>query len=416
MVKQMKNQRTFTGMADSKQRSQMNDLKPDKIINTKQLVFVFIFCALQGCVEEAKQSGLQVIPINTENIITFPYNKYVTESSLLQLDAGERHYLGDIHNLTVKEGKIAINSNQKIYLYDENNGSLLSIIDRQGKGPGEYIGLSDFYIDNDAIYVLDGRNHKIFKYDLQGNFVEQMYHGLLGSAFIKTDPEHFAIYIMSDKNEISGSRLNIYSLATRGIIRRYFEITDEEYQWQYVLDQRNFITNQDTTYFTCSFNDTIYRVETNVLMPHYVVDLGRNRTPGKFKQARYDDIRDFSEKAARQGYIYSVGVHHAGSYIYLGFRYSGQFTHAIYSLKTGHSIVFDRIKDFLAISGFDEETSFDNFPITNDDEYFYVILQPGLILGKLKERRANCPDYLRPLLEADEMSNPFLLKFKIAGF
>ena len=58
----------------------------------------------------------------------------------------------------------------------EHNGKFLSKIKSIGKGPGEYIHISDIDINekDQELYILDWDGGKICNYDLKGNFLRDI--------------------------------------------------------------------------------------------------------------------------------------------------------------------------------------------------------------------------------------------------
>lgn len=63
-------------------------------------------------------------------------------------------------------------SQKRLYVFD-GNGRYMRCIGAVGAGPGEYVHLSDFTIDeeNGRVAILDAPSN-IYLYDLQGNFLE----------------------------------------------------------------------------------------------------------------------------------------------------------------------------------------------------------------------------------------------------
>lgn len=368
-----------------------------------------------GCKTEEMKKNIETISVSPEDVVPFTYDQYVVESVVIPLQKKPEKYLGTVKRLYVKNDKIVIVSTGKIFIYSLKNGQLLSLIDKKGKGPGEYQTIDDIYLEADLIYVLDRLNRTIWKYDFNGNYTGKIDTRLIGYAFTKLNTDYFVIYINSDKSEKSDYRLNFYSFQQNKIVKKYFKISDSEYQWQYIDDLRNFIRSKKNTYFTYSFNDTVYTLDKNGIKPKYLIDFGKYSTPRDFLKRDYEDIIEFTSKASRKNYIYSIiGFHHTSDYIYFAYRFQGKFIHCIYSRNSKKVISFNSFVNYLNVNGLNEEANFYNFPLTNDDDYFYALIEPNLIREKLQEREEFCPDFVLPLLNSSEDDNPFLLKFKIS--
>jgi len=382
----------------------------------KYLIFIIIF--FSGCKTTDKRNiNIETISVSTDKNVSLNYDCYVSESILIPLDKGNNQYLSSIKRFYVKNNKIAVISEDKVFIYNSENGRLLFFLDRKGKGPGEYMNIDDIYLDSETLYILDKYNRAIMKYNLQGKFIKKIDTGLVGFTFTRINPDVFAIYINSNISDKSRYRLNLYSLRKGEIVKKFFRISDSEYRWQYVLDSRNFIKNKGHTYFIQSFNDTVYNIREEGIHPSYYVDFGKNRTPSDFLKKDYEDIREFSIKASRKNYIYSiVGFHHTIDYVYFAYRLNNECIHCIYSLKTGRTVSFNNFENYLNIKGLNEKTSWSNFPLTNDDEYFYAVIEPNSFKEKIKGKKVSYPDWINPVLHSDKEDNPFVLKFKLDNF
>lgn len=56
---------------------------------------------------------------------------------------------------------------KRLFIFD-NQGKIITKIDKRGRGPEEYLSIADFSVKNDTIYILDNLKVQIVEYDLQG--------------------------------------------------------------------------------------------------------------------------------------------------------------------------------------------------------------------------------------------------------
>ena len=92
--------------------------------------------------------------------------EYVKEVTFLPLEAGDNTLLGSVDKVAFYNDLIYIAdySSRKILAYDMN-GKLCFVLDRQGRGPGEYLEVKSFTVDSDNLYVLDNIGKKLLAYD-----------------------------------------------------------------------------------------------------------------------------------------------------------------------------------------------------------------------------------------------------------
>ena len=128
----------------------------------KYLIFIISIIFFSGCKTTDKRNiNIETISVSTDNNVSLNYDYYVSESILIPLDKGNNQYLSSIKRFYVKNNKIAVISEDKVFIYNSENGRLLFFLDRKGKGPGEYMNIDDIYLDSEILYVLDKYNRAI---------------------------------------------------------------------------------------------------------------------------------------------------------------------------------------------------------------------------------------------------------------
>lgn len=98
---------------------------------------------------------------------------FVSDVYFLQLSS--RELIGEINSIFFYDNKIYILDKylaKKVFIFDMEGG-LIKIIDSQGGGPGEYLGLGDISIDEykNELIVSDCLYPKFLHYNLSGDFI-----------------------------------------------------------------------------------------------------------------------------------------------------------------------------------------------------------------------------------------------------
>jgi hypothetical protein len=132
-------------------------------------------------------------------------------------------------------------SAQKIMIFHVD-GRLFDIIDKQGRGPGEYVKAVDFTIENGIIYILATGNEKILKYDINKGFLGDITLPFVATAIAKVDDYFF----LHTRVTISGGKFGIHVIDNKGTIVNQF----------YEFDELSFAHNQQQVLWR--FNDTVY--------------------------------------------------------------------------------------------------------------------------------------------------------------
>lgn len=74
--------------------------------------------------------------------------------------------LGLIWEMYYKDNTFIINSDKKVYRFDQT-GSFLGNISAQGRGPNEYIGVHDMWVKGDELFMWDINGKQVIKYNLK---------------------------------------------------------------------------------------------------------------------------------------------------------------------------------------------------------------------------------------------------------
>jgi hypothetical protein len=160
--------------------------------------------------------------------IDLPYlidiEKYLTEtkSVLLSTIGKELEYIPletnsncmieKIQHITFSEDFMFIADYTKILQFDRK-GKFLRQIGANGRGPGEYLGITGFCIDpkNKKIFVNEcGDGCEILEYDFSGSFIKSFNQPWRSYQFIVYDTTGFIFHLTHDNDSTVYSKYNFY--------------------------------------------------------------------------------------------------------------------------------------------------------------------------------------------------------------
>jgi hypothetical protein len=280
-----------------------------KDITTKSLIILLIFnlfSVLTGCNEIKKSSDKNLTDIITVN----PFNKEKIKLSTfakairyIPLETIKGHYLANINKIFFINNRFyIIDSNKKhsIFCFDKD-GKFIFEIAKQGKGPGEFIFLSDAEIsyDNKSIVVVDQDQKKYIFYDLNGKFIKEQrisanlffvnfclhkdYNILLAQSMLLNDAND----AFSNKEKITQEYANEH-FKNYNYMSSASDFT-ETYQGfklcnllaENIILAKPFDLYNDQIYSTYAYNDTIFVFDKTSCTPKFYVDFGANKIPSK---------------------------------------------------------------------------------------------------------------------------------------
>ena len=380
----------------------------------KKITFItIVFLGISACSSNKVQDNLIAISIDPTSSQSVDWMQLFDTASMqvIPLETTDQSLLAWVDRMIITDTLYAFSSNNSIYAFNQN-GNFLFKIANQGRGPGEYLVLDDFYIDeNNHYYILDNNSFKIIEYSPKGEFIDEINTGLFGLAFTKISNDLWAIYIGSSKSPNSNYRLNYFSKKENTIIHKFMEISDNELSWRHFKDNNNFIhLNQNDLFFIYSLDYTIYKLSEKGLTPYYKLDCGKYQIPTKMLQDQYYDVTYFINMIKNKDYVARIApIYITDKEILFGLQYQNNYLHA---LNNNHSTtIINNYQNFLGIPKFSISTNDAILPVSYQNGYFYYLVEPALIPDKFKKLFS----HTHKLSQLDENSNPILLRIKLSN-
>ena len=171
-----------------------------------------------------------------------------------------------------------------IYIFDsrmskslsayKKDGTFLFNVGKLGGGPGEYIELGNFTIDNQYFYCIDNAMRKILVYDINnGAFVRKIDMPIYVDDIALFDNGNFIFY--SD-NRLGQAAIHIANRDLK-IIDELLHYNEDDYSSMATVSA--FTESKDKIVFSCYANDTIvvFDKKSHLDPIRYVVDFGNYR-------------------------------------------------------------------------------------------------------------------------------------------
>ena len=272
-----------------------------------------------------------------------------------------------------KIGKILF-SGDAICIWDKNadkvwgfnsKGDSLFCIDKQGKGPGEYVRIGDVSISNlGYINILDTGRKTILTYNLKGEFENLKNLGRWAHNYSSVGGYEY-LFSATPENR---NGIYIEVLEKSKIIKSYFPST---HIWYY--DGTEFNPSGDSLFFTRRYDDHIYCFKNGVLNVAYNVNFGHDQSfMLKLQDAKtIEENHKIRRSVKYMGDIRNLSI----SDTHITFNYiedqgeSTFQTHFIYNKQRKKGLSFKSFGDS------DKEYFFVGAPIATDGHYFYALIE-----------------------------------------
>ena len=135
-----------------------NNLLRGLAVRAELLKNIFYFCGFfiifGGCESKTVHSG-KVIQVNPNDAEEFVNLSEIADSiKLIKLDTADSIIIGRISRIFIKEKYIYVSDMQQRILFVFNKeGRFVSKLDKQGQGPGEYVGWVPILIGDNEDYI-----------------------------------------------------------------------------------------------------------------------------------------------------------------------------------------------------------------------------------------------------------------------
>ncbi len=233
------------------------------------LAFVAIFLFITGCKQQS-------VPDETSYKFSFSeYNQVLPMESIFEsveatpLDSKNVPLIGKVGKVILQNDLFYIHDalNQTILTFD-TKGNFIRILDKNGKGPGEYLKINDFELNKfDNTIDLMEQTGMVNQYTHDGQFVDRYFlPGEIKAVhhFVNLTKDIVVFY-----NCTTDDRLFYYSRSKNAIIRKEFN-----QPWSPILRNGSPLTRiNDKISFYEGFSNQRYVIDTNGIYDDYKIDL-----------------------------------------------------------------------------------------------------------------------------------------------
>lgn len=143
------------------------------------LLIIVISVLLKSCYyDEQVVTDAYTLDVPIKQMIRtnpFDLNQIIDNVVIVELEGSEGEgIIGSIRDIKLIDDFIFISDGYKIHVYDIN-GTPFYILNRKGRGHGEYLSLKTFDIDatNKRIIIYDSTQQKLLYYSFEGSFLKE---------------------------------------------------------------------------------------------------------------------------------------------------------------------------------------------------------------------------------------------------
>lgn len=310
------------------------------------LVCILISSCAQVTIKECEinQDGdiLIIKPDYSEPV--FEISSLIDSVRYVKLELTDNSMIGDLTKILIFEDKIyALDTKTSSLFVFDMNGKYLSKIHNVGPGPEEYTQLDFFTIDKGKRHIIltDLVGYWVMRYDFEGNFISRQKIPFWIRDIAPISNGGFVFYM----NYINNSRrfekeFNFYYMDSLLQIKKaYFPYET----FKIGLAARIFRSPAEGVFFdfgdffnfATAYNDTIYKVNIDGLIPNYVFDFQEKKINPSIFYANEEEILKYLKKSDFRSVSY---FYENDSLINFETLYGAQTWTGFYNKQSGHII------------------------------------------------------------------------------
>lgn len=210
------------------------------------------------------------------------------------------HYFGFISNTGTD-----CSPEHTVFILNKENLDLKLEISNQGRERDQYRNLSDIYLGDDELQLLDKCGKKILVYDYEGNLKNRIEIPINAYSFFDAGHGEYWLYANNDIKDTDYQLLR-YNSTDSVIDKELLPIDKHIASYMMLGTGTNFDSAGHNLFFYSPPAQTIYTLSNDTIEQAYTFDFGKHNVPQGYYKQDFDDIIDLNTKTSEAGYVYFV--------------------------------------------------------------------------------------------------------------
>lgn len=236
--------------------------------------------------DEDKTKVLTISLKDKGDFETLPADSLFSTVKYIPLETNQEALINTIDKVVINNCIYILDTRQNELFIFDLTGKFLRKLNHTGNGPGEYITIDDFQIENDIIYILDASSHSMLTYNSNLEFIEKIKFSESYCAFEITDRY---IYLYAGFQSLSYKNIAVLDRKDNKTINQYK--TYPKAQGGISSFNKNFFYKYGKDiYVAFPYEYSIYKIDKNGSRKVLDLDFGnKNMYPKNFRSLSFDD-------------------------------------------------------------------------------------------------------------------------------
>ena len=378
--------------------------------DNKFIVYLILFLSITGC-SQNNNENYPLINLNPDVAKKLNFKDWCTQIKLVPLETNSNSVIADCHKIMKYNNRYFILDvdQRAVFAFNKSGKYLFSTKNFQGKGPNEYISLTDFNINylNKKLEILDPPDYKIKIYDLNGKYNRHisLSQELLPLESFKALSKDIYLFYTKSTQRKNGNIL-FYSIKKNKIVQKVGELPKKAYILPTTM-RIPFHNIGNKIHFNYTFpSNSIYCINQRKLNMEKLVefDFGKyNFTLEDLPNNRKKDYYQSFVSIDNEEYAFVFNIIENETNIFIHFYLKKKIYIARYEKSTKKTLI-----------QYMEFGSLGQLPPPNlvDNNYLYYVCEPGYVKYYLSDELLDT-DSKQNLSDLNIDDNPVIIKYKL---
>lgn len=310
-------------------------------------------CALlAGCHGHNENEGVQTVSINMSERKSLP----IDTDRLIPLEVTDSSAIYEVWFLEEIDGKFFTGSRSLSKIFDASSGKYIGNLSVKGEGPGEYLSLSQLWLDQDTLRIYDSTAKRLLSYLPSGAFVSSLQVSSVPNEDTNSQPIYLIRSPYGDGGYFSANcwwggtvpKNPKYSLLDRNLNIVADIPGRETNDGSFAPDMMTIDEKNQRILAWDQLRDTIFSVSADGVKPVFAINFGDNAFPAE--DQAIPSFYDRSQKFLGDSHpVYASVMKHVqtkGDELYFSFMESTDKAYlAKFNMKTGKAQAYELTSD-----------------------------------------------------------------------
>jgi hypothetical protein len=374
-----------------------------KLFSALILLIPHTFAQVNADIQKTFTIDVSRLPQN-DNVINL--SGFASEITYLPLETRDEYLINQNARFYLFDSIIVCCSNHQLLVFNAENGKFIHSVGEYGKGPNGFMNSMNSYVRNEKVIIAAlGWDNSLIEYDINGKILAKIQVDGNPCDITWVNDNLYAFHYHKNSNQDT-LRLQIYDRKKDKILASFFDFRKFKDTNRFTFYKTSYYRFKDTLFFKEFFNDTIFQVASENLVPKVIFNSGKYSPPFYEK-----------DRIAPSDYFYFNFILETGGRIFFRLNFNKKHFYCYFD-KLKNEVHIPNDKDTKVNGYYDDINGFMPFyPLTLSNHNKLIgYLEPYKIKQWFKnnpDKAAKLPSHVQKLRNIKETDNPVVMIVKL---